>query len=121
MKVVLVVDDETLLTMVASSALEEAGFAVLEAYDGQNALELLSGSPVDVIVTDYMMPRRNGLELAAALKSDPSLSCIPVVLTSAVPGDVVQRHPGMFAAFLQKPYDLDQLVSIVAELAGSHL
>ena len=121
MKVVLVVDDETLLTMVASTALEEAGFSVLEAYDGQNALEVLAGSPVDVIVTDYMMPRRNGLELAATIKNDPVLATIPVVLTSAVPGDVVQRHPGMFAAFLQKPYDLDQLVNIVVELSGSRL
>lgn len=118
MAVVLVVDDEALLAMVASSVLEEAGFTVLEAYDGQSALEMLAESRVDAVVTDYMMPRRNGLELALALKGDPDLAEIPVVLTSAVPGDVMLRHPGIFAAFLQKPYDLDRLVGVVAALTG---
>lgn len=119
MAAVMVVDDETLLAMVAATALEEAGFVVLEAYDGQNALELLAQSPVDVIVTDYMMPRRNGLELAVTLKNDPDLAAIPVVLTSAVPGDVMLRNPGLFAAFLQKPYELSRLVSVVTELADT--
>jgi DNA-binding response OmpR family regulator len=116
MAVALVVDDEPLVAMMISLALEEAGFTVIEAYDGQHAVELMAGQDVDVVVTDFMMPRRSGLDLALAIRALRGPRDPPVVLTSAVPGDVLDRHPGIFAAFFQKPYDLDELIDTVRSL-----
>src|SRR3954469_18922415 len=117
MTAVLVVDDEAVLTMAAAFGLRDAGFSVIEAFDGRNALELLAETAVDVIVTDYMMPRLSGLELAVALKENPAPATTPIVLTTAVPNEVVERHPGLFTVVLQKPYDLDRLVATVRDLA----
>lgn len=116
MKVALVVDDEPLVAMMVASALDDAGFSVIEAYDGRHALEILAATRVDVVVTDYMMPRLNGLDLALEIRARQGPEAIPVVLTSAVPGDVVQRHPGVFAAFFQKPYDLDEVTATLNAL-----
>jgi CheY-like chemotaxis protein len=117
MTTVLVVDDEAVLTMAAALGLREAGFDVLEAYDGRNALDVMVQVPIDIVVTDYMMPRLSGLELAVALKEDPAFGSKPIVLTTAVPNEAVERHPGLFTAVLQKPYDLDRLVATVRNLA----
>jgi CheY-like chemotaxis protein len=116
MSTVLVVDDEPLVALTAAMVLSDAGFETLEAHDGDRALSILSETPVDLVVTDYMMPRRNGLELARAMRQDPDHAEIPVVLVSAVPGDVVSRNPGLFAAFLQKPYGADELIDVVRHL-----
>lgn len=116
MSMVLVVDDEPLVAMTAAMVLSDAGFETLEAHDGDGALSILSQGLVDVVITDYMMPRRNGLELARAMREDPAHAEIPVVLVSAVPGDVVARNPGLFAAFLQKPYGADDLIDVVRHL-----
>lgn len=115
---VLVVDDEPLVALTAAMVLSDAGFETLEAQDGDRALSILAQRTVDVVVTDYMMPRRNGLELALAMRADPAHAGIPVVLVSAVPGDVVSRNPGLFAAFLQKPYGADALVAAVRTLTA---
>jgi DNA-binding response OmpR family regulator len=118
MRAVLVVDDEPLLVMTLGMALDEAGFRVVEAHDGLHALEVLRTTKVDLVVTDYMMPRLSGLDLALAIKSDPATENLPVLLMSAVPGDVLERHPGVFAGFFQKPYDIDRLLAVVAGLLG---
>jgi two-component system cell cycle sensor histidine kinase/response regulator CckA len=78
---VLVVDDEAVLRHFAVRILEEDGFRVLEATDGKEALDLVeAGEPVDVLVSDIMMPRMNGVELMRALsRSHPQL---PIVLMS---------------------------------------
>lgn len=118
MRAVLVVDDEPLLVMTLGMALDEAGFRVVEAHDGLHALEVLRTTKVDLVVTDYMMPRLSGLDLALAIKSDPATEGLPVLLMSAVPGDVLERHPGTFAGFFQKPYDIDSLVAVASDLLG---
>jgi two-component system response regulator VicR len=116
MKVALVVDDEPLVAMMVASALGDAGYSVIEAYDGRHALEILASTRVDVIVTDYMMPRLNGVDLALEIRQRHGPDAIPVVLVSAVPDDVVERHPGVFAAFFQKPYDIDEVAAALDRL-----
>jgi CheY-like chemotaxis protein len=113
---VLVVDDEVLIAMLMSDLLEDAGYRVLLAHDGREALELLQREQADVVITDYMMPRLDGLELALAIKASPEFRHIPIVLTSAVAGDVLERHPGLFASFFQKPFDFQELVATVSKI-----
>jgi len=63
-----VVDDERLVTDTLSEILEDAGYAVMKAYDGWEALELSSKRKPDYLLTDVLMPRMNGVELAIAIR-----------------------------------------------------
>jgi CheY-like chemotaxis protein len=79
-RVALVVDDSMLIRHSVCRFLEERGFAVESATNGQEALELLQTVLPDVIITDLQMPRMDGHELISALKKIPATASIPVVV-----------------------------------------
>lgn len=103
---ILVVDDEQFIVSLLTEILEEEGFRVRNAGDGEAALQEIERLRPDLVVADIMMPRLNGLSLAANLRAreDP----IPVVLMSAA---VTPRHQGI--TFLPKPFDIDDLLQVV--------
>jgi CheY-like chemotaxis protein len=80
--VALVVDDSMLIRHTVCRFLEERGFAVESATNGQEALEALSRVRPDIIITDMQMPTMSGSELITAVKSDPSLAGIPIVIVA---------------------------------------
>lgn len=103
---VLVVDDDALIAMSTAAMVEDLGHHVIEAGSGSRALDILNtGRHIDLMITDFAMPRMNGAELiAAALKLRPDL---PVILASGY-----AELPGgtrLDAARLAKPYDQKQL------------
>src|SRR5689334_13864126 len=86
--VVLVVDDEEDYRALVRSMLERERYFVVEAHDGQDALDILrSGAApaIRLIILDLAMPQMSGWQLVAALRSDPSLSRIPILVASAIP------------------------------------
>lgn len=80
--VALVVDDSMLIRHTVCRFLEERGFAVESATNGQEALETLSRVRPDIIITDMQMPKMGGSELITALKSKPATAGIPVVIVA---------------------------------------
>ncbi|MGA8490128.1 MAG: response regulator [Terriglobales bacterium] len=80
--VALVVDDSMLIRHTVCRFLEERGFAVESANNGQEALEALERVRPDIIITDIQMPKMNGSEFITAVKSEPSLAGIPVVIVA---------------------------------------
>src|ERR1700709_2165638 len=82
-KKILVADDETHILHVVSLKLRNAGFNVITAADGQEALELAQAEMPDLIITDYHMPQLSGLELCQRLKADPATSGIPAIMLTA--------------------------------------
>lgn len=114
---ILVVDDEPELRDVCRAALASEGFQVLQASDGQEALDLLErhGGGVDLVITDAVMPRMGGRELLWQLsRRHPR---IPVLLASGILGDPdasygLEAPP---AAFVEKPFDPRALVQTVRE------
>jgi CheY-like chemotaxis protein len=80
--VALVVDDSMLIRHTVCRFLEERGFAVQSATNGQEALEALKRVRPDVIITDIQMPTMSGTELITAVKSDPALAGIPIVIVA---------------------------------------
>jgi CheY-like chemotaxis protein len=116
---VLVVDDEPLIRELVSDALLEAGFEVRSAANGIRGLDVLRGWLPDAIVLDLMMPRLDGLGFRQTLHSDPRLASIPVLLVTATysPHDAALRMG--VRAVLPKPFELDQLVDMVSQLAGT--
>ncbi len=107
---VLVVDDDRHIVSLLTQLFRDEGFAVRSATDGVGALEWVERGEVDLVVSDVMMPRLNGKELARLLQARPV--AIPVVLISAIP-----PQPDMpDVPFIRKPFDLDHLLQVVNEL-----
>lgn len=80
--VALVVDDSMLIRHTVCRFLEVRGFAVESATNGQEALEALKRVRPDIIITDIQMPKMNGSELITAVKNDPALADIPIVIVA---------------------------------------
>ncbi len=81
---ILLVDDEKVIRMVTKKRLQKLGHSVIEAENGREALDILRTKPVDLIISDWMMPEMDGLELCEAVKSDVQLSSIYIILMTAL-------------------------------------
>ena len=82
-KTIMVVDDEPNVRTFLSTVLDDAGFNVVTANDGVEAMEKIRQSPPDLISLDLMMPRKSGHKLLYELKKDSKLSRIPVLIVTA--------------------------------------
>ncbi len=80
---ILVVDDDKQITRLVQSYLEKAGFSVLTAYDGENALRVIRHERPDLIVLDLMLPGKDGWEITRILRSDERLASIPILMLTA--------------------------------------
>jgi len=80
--VALVVDDSMLIRHTVCRFLEERGFSVESATNGQEALEMLKRVRPDIVVTDMQMPKMSGSELITALKEEPATAKIPIVIVA---------------------------------------
>lgn len=112
---VLVVDDEMLIRWSLRERLSAAGFDVLEAADGLDAIDFLESSSVDLVLVDLAMPRLDGMGVLAHVNAtDPGC---PVILMTAFgsPEDAekVQRLGGTFVG---KPFDMDEMVALVRSM-----
>ena len=112
-------DDEDILSLVALR-LERAGFDVAKVGDGEAAIEAARTLRPAVAVLDVMMPRRTGLEVLEALRADPSLDEMKVILLSArVQQSDAERGIAAGAdAYLAKPFKAPELVAAIEELLG---
>jgi CheY-like chemotaxis protein len=112
---VLVVDDSPTIRKVVSSILDEEGYEIVTAEDGEDALAVLRRAPVDLVLTDFVMPKMNGYQLCRELRADPALRDVPVVLMSAK-GDKLRGHfaqqTGAVDA-ITKPFDPLALVAVI--------
>ena len=116
---VLVVDDEEGIRVLCRVNLELEGYEVLEAANGQVALDAARGSRPDVIFLDIMMPKMDGWDCLSALKEDPSTEPIPVVMLTARTSeeDQLRAWGGGVIEYLTKPFNPQRLV----ESAGQAL
>ena len=115
---VLVVDDETVVRMLVTRALESAGYSVVGADDGEQALELLEGAEIeiDIVLTDISMPKLNGLELGRRIAAMNPPRPI-VYMSAALPDTFVTRGADLTVApFLLKPFSIPALVAAVTGL-----
>lgn len=81
---VLIVDDNEANREVLSRRLERHGYSFAAAEDGIQAMEMMRSQPFDIVMLDIMMPRMNGYQVLEAMKADPALSDLPVIVVSAV-------------------------------------
>ncbi len=113
--VVLVVDDESLIRWSLRERLTAAGYAVLEAETGPEALDVVSRETVSLVLLDLSLPGLNGLGVLEHVKKDHP-SC-PVILMTAFdsPGSAERALALGAAHFMTKPFDFDRIVRLVGE------
>lgn len=105
-RTVLVVDDEPDVLLLCRVNLEFEGYAVIEAADGEAAMELVRAERPDVVLLDVMMPTMDGWEVLAAIKGDAELADIPVVMLTAKvqDQDQIRGWSQGVADYITKPF-----------------
>jgi two-component system alkaline phosphatase synthesis response regulator PhoP len=119
-KKILVVEDEAELTGAIQIRLEQAGYEVLIAYDGQEALEKARTENPDLIVLDLMLPKIDGYKVCRLLKFDGKYKKIPVVMLTARAQEKDENlgYEVGADAFITKPFKYQVLLAKIAELLG---
>ena len=119
-KTILVADDESHILHVVSLKLRNAGFRVLTARDGQEALEMAQAQHPDLLITDYHMPQLSGLELCQRLKQDARTSDIPAIMLTARGYHLEPRdtEESGILRMLSKPFSPRHLLATVHEVLG---
>jgi CheY-like chemotaxis protein len=109
---VLVVDDEPTIRALLCEALADVGFLVETAVHGADALEKLARHSFQAVLLDLMMPVMDGREFLRRVRQDLAYAGLPVVVLSAAPADLLRSaHDLGAAACIEKPFDLDTLLS----------
>lgn len=121
---VLVVDDDPDVRAFSVAVVEEQGYLPSEATNGEEALTMIQRQRPALVILDVLMPRQSGIRLYRALKTDPALATIPVVVLSGIAeqtflrsqqalseGDGVRVPPPEF--YLEKPVEADELAATI--------
>ncbi len=117
-KTIMVVDDSASLRQVVSIALKGAGYDVIEACDGKDALSKLSGQKVHLIVSDVNMPNMDGLTFVKEAKQKPEYKFTPVIMLTTEAGEN-KKQEGQAAgakAWMVKPFQPAQMLAAVSKL-----
>lgn len=109
----LLVEDEVGIRDAFALLLELEGFHVQTAVDGLDAIDLMARVPVDLVVTDLMMPRLDGLELARRIQAGPGAP--PIVMITAASESATEAR-ALVDAVLVKPFDANALLDTIHRL-----
>jgi two-component system alkaline phosphatase synthesis response regulator PhoP len=119
---ILVVDDDREVVRLMRAYLEQAGYEVLVAYDGETALHALRRDKPDLLLLDIMLPDRDGWDITRTVRSDSSLADIPIIMLTARV-DTIDKIVGLELGaddYVTKPYDPREVVARVrARLRGT--
>lgn len=119
-KTILVVDDSSSLRTAVRIALTGAGYEVVEAEDGRNALTKLDGRKYHLVISDVNMPNLDGIGLVRAIKAHASYRFTPIVMLTTE-SEQAKKAEGQAAgarAWIVKPFQPQQLLSAVDKLVG---
>ncbi|MFM9972432.1 MAG: response regulator [Burkholderiales bacterium] len=114
---ILVVDDQPMNVKLLAGILEVKGYEVVTSESGADALKKMKANPPDIVLLDVMMPGMNGYEVCQAVRADPDLRALPIVLVTAL--DPSERAKGLDAGaddFLTKPINQSELLARVRSL-----
>ena len=118
---ILLVDDEPSISKVVSKRLELAGFDVITAMDGQDALQKAQNDHPDLIILDLMLPKLNGYEVCTMLKGDARYRKMPIVMFSAKAQEKDEKLGNECGAdaYVTKPFQAEVLVEQIKSLLAA--
>lgn len=120
MKTILVVDDEPSLRALISTTLADAEYRIVEAGDGNSALRLAREELPDLLLLDWMLPGRSGIEVAERLRADPATRELPILMLTAMGQQQDRaRAAGLgLCGYLTKPFSPLELIDRVRAVLG---
>ena len=115
---ILIADDEPNILISLEYLMQREGFAVSLARDGQEALDAIQRDPPDLVLLDVMMPRKTGLEVCQAVRADPGLKGVRILMLTAKgrETDVAKGLALGANAYVTKPFSTKDLVARVRAL-----
>lgn len=117
-KTIMIIDDSISLRQVVAIALQNAGYEVIEACDGKDALSKLTGQKVHLMICDVNMPNMDGISFLKAVKELPNYKFTPIIMLTTEAGEDKKKE-GQAAgarAWVVKPFKPDQLLMAVSKL-----
>jgi two-component system chemotaxis response regulator CheY len=114
------VDDARSMRGLVAMTLTNAGYQVVEACDGVDALNKIGNQKVNIVVTDFNMPNMNGIELIKNLKADPQYRFLPIVVLTTESEDSKKQQGQMAGAkaWIVKPFKPETLLTVVKKIIG---
>lgn len=113
---VLLAEDDRALRRFLEVVLERAGYKVISASDGLEAMKLAVSNPIDVVVTDAVMPKLSGHEFCRFIRNSESLAHLPVILLSGLERKGKNQNAEQADVFLSKPVSGEDLVECIEKL-----
>jgi DNA-binding response OmpR family regulator len=119
-KRILVVDDSPQIVDMLTSRLTKRGYTIVSAQDGEQALERVREERPDLVILDVMMPKKNGWEVARAIRKDETLKDTRILVLTAIGEQINEMTSPLYGAdaHLDKPFDFGELEAKIAELLG---
>ena len=117
---ILAVDDSASMRQMVSFTLKNAGFNVVEAVDGQDALEKANSRDFNLVLTDQNMPRMDGITLIKSLRAMPQYKSVPILMLTTESSDAMKQQGRAAGAtgWLVKPFDPQKLIEVVKKVIG---
>ena len=118
-KKILVVDDEKDVVFVISISLIRAGYTTIVAYDGLEALELITNEKPDLVILDIMMPKLDGYSVKIKLKEYPETKNIPIIVMTGkgnIKEAIILKKDTTIAHYFEKPFDMSELINKVNDV-----
>jgi two-component system alkaline phosphatase synthesis response regulator PhoP len=119
-KSILVVDDEPNIVLSLEFLMKQAGYAVRTATDGEAAMQAIQSDPPDLVLLDVNMPSRNGYEVCEAVRTDPALKKVRIIMLTAKGRDI-EREKGLALGaddYVTKPFSTQEVVDKVRAILG---
>ncbi len=112
-KLIMTADDSASMRQMVSMTLKQAGFEVVEAIDGQDAITKLNG--IDMLITDLNMPNMDGIELIRQVRSKPEFKFIPIIMLTTESQDTKKTEGKEAGAtgWIVKPFKPEQLIGVI--------
>jgi two-component system chemotaxis sensor kinase CheA len=115
-RTVLIVEDEWAIADWLEVLLSELAFNVVTAGNGREALDVLAREKPDLVITDFMMPLLDGAGLIAAMRDDPKLNDIPVIVMTSLLEEALRERARGYRGYLRKPFREADLLRILDQI-----
>lgn len=116
-KTILVIDDFEVNTFAVGVTLSNAGYNVLKATEAQEAIKLFKGTRVDLVITDYKMPKMNGVQLIKELKKTSGISRLPFIVLSSEKDEAKKQeaYNAGVTMWIEKPFQINTFLKVIAK------
>ncbi len=119
-KVVMTVDDSSSVRQMVGFTLRNAGYEVIEAVDGRDAMSKLAGAHVHMVITDLNMPNMDGISLIRSIRASQACKFVPIIMLTTE-SQASKKQEGKEAGatgWIVKPFKPEQLLAVVKKVLG---